>query len=44
MKVNLIQSCISKNIVIRFKNTIISLYSAPVTSYLENRVQFEAPW
>lgn len=44
MKVNLMQSCISKNTVSRFENNIISLYSALVTSYLEYRMQFEAPW
>lgn len=44
MEVKLIQSCVSNNTVIRFENTIIFLYSAVVTSYLENCVQFEAPW
>lgn len=34
MKINLLQSCISRNSVIIFENTIITLYSTLVISYV----------
>lgn len=43
MKINLLQSCISKNSVIIFENTIITLYSTLVISYVLNYVQFGVP-
>lgn len=43
-KINLIQSCISKNTIIRLENTIIALCSTLVISYVVSYVQFGVPW